>query len=116
MVEILSKDDARAMFAKTEDQWLANVQGVVASGMAKPIGTPESGVGMAMRTAEGHVLMARPSYGEDKQNPDFIQVTIGYLDPRSAPLTDAAVNEARRLTVIRITSGCSILRSTVALL
>ena len=94
MVEILSKDDAQAMFAMTEDQWLANVQGALASGMAKPIGTPESGVGMAMSTAEGDILIVRPSYGEDKQNPEFIQVTVGYHDPRSAVLTDAALNEA----------------------
>ena len=93
MVEILSKDDAQAMFAMTENQWLANVQGAVASGMAKPIGTPESGVGMAMSTAEGDILMVGPSYGEDKQNPEFIQVTVGYRDPRSALFTDTALDE-----------------------
>jgi hypothetical protein len=94
MVEILSKDDTQAMFAMTEEQWLANVQGNVASRMARPIGTPESGVGMAMSTAEGDILMVRPSYGENKQNPQFIQVTVGYLDPRSALPTGAALNEA----------------------
>jgi hypothetical protein len=93
MVEILSKDDAQAMFAMTEVQWLANVQGAVASGMATPIGSSESGVGMAMTTAEGDLLIVRPSYGEDKQNPEFIQVTVGYRHPRSALLTDAALNE-----------------------
>lgn len=36
MVEILSKDDAQAMFAMAEDQRLANVQGAAALGMAKP--------------------------------------------------------------------------------
>jgi hypothetical protein len=82
------------MFAMTEDQWLANVQGAVASGMAKPIGTQESDFGMAMSTAEGDIWMVRPSYGADKQNPEFIQVTVGYRDPRSALITDAALNEA----------------------
>lgn len=48
---------------------------------------------MAMSTAEGDILMVRPSYGEDKQNPEFIQVTVGYHDPRSALLTDAALNK-----------------------
>jgi hypothetical protein len=121
MAEILSKDDAQAMFAMTEDQWLANVQGAVASGMAKPIGTPESGVGMAMSTAEGDILMVRPSYGEDKQNPEFIQVTVGYRDPGSALLTDAVLSETIQAAqtqmkpeydvmgnVQRITSGVSI--------
>ena len=96
MAEILSKDDAQAMFAMTEDQWLANVQGAVASGMAKPVGTPGSGFGMAMSTAEGDILMVRPSYGEDKQTPEFIQVTVGYRDPRSALLTDAMLQETIR--------------------
>jgi hypothetical protein len=70
MGEILSKDDARAMFAMTEDQWLANVQQAVTSGIAKPIGAPESGVGMAMSTAEGDILsrISRPCWdtGPDK--------------------------------------------------
>jgi hypothetical protein len=49
---------------------------------------------MAMTTAEGDLLIVRPSYGADKQNPEFIQVTVGYRDPRSALITDAALDEA----------------------
>ncbi len=93
-VEILSKDDTQAMFAMTEDQWLANVQQAVASGIARSMGTPEVGIMMAVSTAEDDILMVRPSYGENKQKPEFVQVVVGFRYPRSELLTKEKLKEA----------------------
>lgn len=93
-VEILSKDDARAMFSMTKEQWHANVRQAVAAGMARSMGTSETGFGMAMSTPEGDLLMVRPDYSKNEQKPYFIQVTIGYRDPRAEHLTDSALKDA----------------------
>ncbi len=93
-IEILSKDDARAMFAMTKDEWIANLHQAVAAGAATPMGTPETGLGMAMNTPDGDLLVVRPIYSENEQTPDFIQVTVGYRYPRSTFLTDAALEDA----------------------
>lgn len=93
-VEILSKDDARELFSTTKEQWLARVRLTVAAGMARPMGAPETGFGMAVTTPEGDLLIVRPSYGMNEQKPDFIQVTVGYRHPRGALLTDSLLKEA----------------------
>jgi hypothetical protein len=86
-VEILSKEDARTVFSMSKEQWLANVQQAVVAGAARPMGSRENGIGMAMSTPDGDLLV-RPSYGDNNQRPDFIQITVGYRNPRVAPLTE----------------------------
>src|SRR3546814_10573040 len=72
-IEILSKDDARAMFAMTKNQWHSNVYQAVSAGMARPMGTPETGYGMAMNTPDGDLLVVKPVYSKNELTPDFIQ-------------------------------------------
>lgn len=91
---ILSKDDARVMFSMSKDQWLANVQQAVTTGVANAMGTPETGLGMATSTPGGDLLIVRPNYGENDQKPDFIQVTVGYREPRATLLTDSVLEDA----------------------
>jgi hypothetical protein len=95
-VEILSKEDARTMFSMSREQWLANVRQAVAAGAVKSMGSPEMGIGMAMSTPEGDLLMVRPSYEDNNQRPDFIQVTVGYRNPRAVLLTDSVLQDAIR--------------------
>ena len=93
-IEILSKDDARLLFTMTEEQWQANVRQSVAAGIAQAMGSPETGVGMVMVTAEGDLLVVRPLYVRDAATPDLIQVTVVYRDPRAAFFTDTVLEEA----------------------
>jgi len=92
-VEILSKDDARALFAMTRAQWVENVQQAVMAGVAEATGRPESGgVTMHTRTQVG-VLSVRPDYS-DEGRPDFILMTVGYRAPAAGLLSDAVLDEA----------------------
>lgn len=93
-VEILSKDDARELFSTTKEQWLARVRLTVTAGMTRPMGAPETGLGMVVNTPEGDLLMVMPSYGKNDQKPDFIQVSVGYRYPRAALFTDSVLKEA----------------------
>src|SRR3546814_358645 len=93
-IEILSKDDARAMFAMTKNQWHSNVYQAVSAGMARPMGTPETGYGMAMNTPDGDLLVVKPVYSKNELTPDFIQVTVGYRYPRSAHFTEEVLEAA----------------------
>lgn len=93
-IEILSKDDAREMFAMTKQEWVVNVQRAVAAGVATSTGTPETNFGMAMTTMGTDLLLVTPSYGEDGRKPEFIQVVVGYRDPTAQHLSDAALKEA----------------------
>ena len=93
-IEILSKDDARMMFAMSEDQWLANVQRAVETGAATPMETRENGIGMAMNTPDGDLLMVSATYAESKKKPDFIQVSVGYRYPKAALLPDSVLKGA----------------------
>lgn len=92
-IEILSKDDARAIFAMTRAEWVENVRRAVMAGAAKATGSPDSG-GVTMHTSNqtGH-LSVRPDYSDDGR-PDFILVTVGYRAPTAGLLSDAALDEA----------------------
>ena len=92
--DLLSKDDAQAMFSMTGDQWQENVRRRVAEGAASAMETPETGVAMVTRTAAGDMLVLRPFYINGTDKPDFIQVTVSYRGPRAALLTDSALDEA----------------------
>ena len=92
-IEILSKDDARAMFAMTRAQWVENVRRAVIAGVARAMGSPETALAMATTTPTG-VLFVKPDFSGEGRKPDFIQVTVGYRYPKSALLTDSALNDA----------------------
>ena len=92
-VEILSKDDARELFSMTKDQWYSNVHEAAAAGAAEAVGTPETGLGMAMSSPGGDLLIVKPNYGDNPQKPDFIQVTVGYREPTAAFLTDPGLED-----------------------
>jgi hypothetical protein len=93
-IEILSKDDARAMFSMTQEEWVANVRRSVDAGIATAMGTPETGFGMAMITPEGDRLLVVPDYSKSDQKPYFIQVTVGYTGERAALMPDPALADA----------------------
>jgi hypothetical protein len=101
-IEILSKDDARAMFEMTKEQWHSNVYQAVAAGAVMPMGTPETGYGMAMNTPDGDLLVVKPVYFGNDRSPDLIQVTVGYRPPRSALLTNADLEDAVRVAKIQM--------------
>src|SRR3546814_21079143 len=71
-IEILSKDDARAMFAMTKNQWHSNVYQAVSAGMARPMGTPETGYGLATNTPDGDMPVVKQVYTKNKITTDFI--------------------------------------------
>lgn len=91
--DILSKADAASIFAMTRQQWEAQVTRTVSAGAAKRIGSPETGIGMATQTPEGHLLIVRPMYFTGEAKPTAIQVTVGYRPPFSDRFTDALVPE-----------------------
>lgn len=92
-LEILSKDDARAIFAMTRSEWVENVQRAVTAGAARAMGRPESGGVTMVMTSQAGELFVRPDYS-DEGTPDFLIVTVGYRSPTVEPLTDAALNDA----------------------
>ena len=86
--EILSKDDAKATFAMSQQQWNENLRQLVAAGAAVHTGTESSGFGMATNTPEGYILMVKPDYSRGPRRPAFVQVTVGYRPPVPSFLTD----------------------------
>ena len=88
--ELLSKDDARAMFAMTRAQWISNVQAAASAGSARALGTPQD-ISMIMSKPDWD-LVVKPGYRGNEPKPDIIQVTVAYRDPKVAEiLTDAVI-------------------------
>ena len=90
-LEILSKNDARSIFAMTRSEWTENVRQAVMAGAATATGIPESGATMATTTPTGY-LFVKPDYS-DEGRPHFIQVTVGYRSPTAELLSDAMLND-----------------------
>ena len=89
--ELLSKDDARAMFAMTREQWILNVQAAASAGSAKAFGTPQD-ISMIMSKPDWD-LIVKPNYRGNESRPDIIQVTVAYRDPKAAVIfTDTAIS------------------------
>jgi hypothetical protein len=93
-IEIIPKDDARAVFAMTREQWNENVRQAVMAGICRTSGRPEIGLSMSMLTQEGHLVLVQPNYATDPERPDFVQVDVGYRDPVPGHLTDAMLKDA----------------------
>ena len=64
---ILSKSDARAMFAFSRPQWEANVAAVVTAGLGRATGSPATGIGVTLKTPVGAV-QTLPVYVGTMQN------------------------------------------------
>jgi len=93
-IELLSKKDAQAVFAMTRANWISNVENSVAAGKAEAMGTPASGLAMVITTVQAR-LIVKPDYTSNEQRPDFVQVTVAYLDPKvSAVMKDAMLRSA----------------------
>jgi hypothetical protein len=92
-LEILSKDEARQVFAMSRAQWTEHVRNLVAAGQAQALGRVESGLRMATQTPEGDILMVQPDYFKGDSRPAVIHVTVGYRPPRARQLTEGAIQE-----------------------
>ena len=91
--DILSKADAASIFAATRQQWEARVTRAVSAGAARRTGSPQTGIGMATQTPEGHLLIVRPMYFTGDARPTAIQVSVGYRPPFSNRFTDTLLSE-----------------------
>lgn len=92
-IEILSKADAREVFAMSKTQWNENVRLAVGLGISGQVGRPETGLGMVTRTEAG-LLLVVPDYSSNDERPDFIQLSIGYDRPPYVYLTDLELESA----------------------
>jgi hypothetical protein len=95
-LEILSKEDARAIFAMTRAEWVENVRQAVMAGAARATGKPESGGVTMVTTTQAAELFVRPDYS-DEGRPDFILLTVGFRSPTAERLSDAALDDAINL-------------------
>lgn len=88
-IELVSKRDARKLFATPRHQWSENVRRAAASGMAVPLrqGGPRS-VGMSVRAAGGAVsTLLRYDAGDAR--PTAVLFVMWYDTPDAQNLTDA---------------------------
>ena len=99
--EIFSKDDARAWFAMTRDEWQENVRRNVAAGAASALEAQETGVALVARSAAGDLFVIRPLYLSGPEKPDVVHVTVHYRGARAAqfadPMVERALSDARRV-------------------
>src|SRR5262249_32431864 len=88
--DILSKDDARQLFAMSKRQWEENIRGAVASGMAMRVpGTP---VGMKVM-APGAPVTTRLDYSRGDAKPAAVYVVIEFAAGAAPPLTPSMDKE-----------------------
>jgi hypothetical protein len=90
-LEILSKADARSIFAMTRSEWTENVRQAVMAGAATAMGDPESGATLATTNPTGYFFV-KPNYS-GKGRPDFVQATVGYRSPTAELLSDNMLND-----------------------
>ncbi len=93
-VEIISKEEAARVFAMSKAQWLTNAQNACAAGAARLFGSPEVGISINTRTADGDLFSVKANYLTSDGRPDDVQVSIGYLPPRDSLLSDDAIRDA----------------------
>ncbi|MGC2456312.1 MAG: hypothetical protein WA592_26505 [Pseudolabrys sp.] len=87
---ILSKSDARAMFAFSRPQWEANVAAVVTAGLGRATGSPATGIGVTLKTPDGAV-QTLPVYVGSDAKPNKLLVTVEYSGFPAGVLSDAGV-------------------------
>jgi hypothetical protein len=88
-IELVSKRDARKLFATPRHQWKENVRRAAASGMAVPLRQAGSrSVGMSVRAAGGAVsTLLRYDAGDAR--PTAVMFVMWYDSPDAQNLTDA---------------------------
>jgi len=88
--DILSKADARQLFAMSKRQWEENIRGAVANGMATRVpGTP---VGMKVM-APGAPVTTRLDYSRGDARPAAVHVLIEFPAGGAPPLTPSMDKE-----------------------
>ena len=86
-IEILSKEDAKQLFALDQFEWVQNVMLASTAGAARALRMGGTNVGMVTdHPGIGHMIV-KPDYGDNPDKPDFIQVTVAYL-PQFASVFD----------------------------
>jgi len=85
---ILSKMDTAIMFSMSQAEWEQNVWTVVNAGIADAIRVSKGGLGMVTNPPRCDLMIVAPDYGERGGRPDFIRVTIGYMEPLASVMTD----------------------------
>jgi len=88
---ILSKRDAKGVFALRRDQWNANVMATVKAGIAKATSVPETGLGMFTTNPHGFMIV-KPDFSTTGL-PEFIQVTVAYREPSASKMSDEAIQD-----------------------
>jgi hypothetical protein len=92
-IEILSKADARKIFAMSRQQWDRNVTALVATGAAVRTIPAASGlVGMLMTTPDTAVI-TRLDYSKGDAKPTFAQMAFSLPPAWSESFTDAMARE-----------------------
>lgn len=89
--EILSKEDARRVFAMSRSQWTDHVRALVRAGQAQAVGDVEGGLRAVTQTPDGDILYVHPDYFEGDAKPAVIHVNVAYRPPRARLLTDEAI-------------------------
>jgi hypothetical protein len=90
---VLSKSDARAMFAFSRSHWEANVAAVVAARLGEATGSPKTGIGVSLKTPVG-VIQTLPIYVGSNAKPNSLQVTVEYQRLAGWLLSDVGVQAA----------------------
>ena len=87
-LQILSKDEARAIFSMTLDEWNRSALEASKSGPAIANGTPATGYNIAVPISDGFIRSISPKYDSNPTRPDTIVVTAGFRGPLAAEITD----------------------------
>lgn len=94
MIRILLKSDADEIFRTTREEWVTKVDVMVTAGAAKARGTPEADLTMVLGTDVGALLTILPAYRKREDRPEFIEISIGYRNPKAALLTGPLLEDA----------------------
>ena len=94
---IYSKADAAQMFEMSVSDWNANVMAVQTQGIGQALGNPTDGVGMAIETPNGY-LIVRPNY-RTPAKPEFLSVTVGFPPAQAQYLTEETLREVVNLSI-----------------
>ena len=91
--DVLSKEDARLLFAMSRQQWEENVNTAVRAGFATPHSSAPTMIGMQVTAPRGHVI-TELDYSRGPTKPRSIHLVLAYPAGSGAtPYTDASARE-----------------------
>jgi hypothetical protein len=94
-IEILSKEDTRAVFAMNREQWERNSEAIIAQGRAIPWRIPGEVTGIIIEQPGGMSVWTRPLYeNAESPKPMALQVLTAYREPLAGTLADRVLREA----------------------